>query len=134
MAAGTTALAISTGAAAQSAAAAAQAHAARVTACQAFVPNYHHAEATVEQRQAYAGCISLLHPQEVTGSGLIAIKVLVVLVFVGIGFGLWRAKKDRHCDDWMDYAMFAFFGGVGIPFAAFLLALLGYGLWFLVNG
>lgn len=63
-------------------------------ACQAWMPNYTHATATLEKMHAYAECVNRLYPESMPTNDLIVLKVAVALLFIGTFIGVWRGMSD----------------------------------------
>jgi hypothetical protein len=97
-------------------------------ACQAWMPNYTHANATVEKMQAYAECVNRVYPQPMSPDSMIALKVAVALLFVGVIVGTWRGMNDY------DGPVLGAIGGfLFVICAEFALFLVGAGLMFLFS-
>jgi hypothetical protein len=81
--------------------AAAQAAQAKLTACESYVRGYAHDNALVEQMQKYSECISLLHPTDFSSSEVVALKIVIIFIFlctaIGAAYGLrseeWRGDR-----------------------------------------
>lgn len=99
------ALAVSSAALAQSSAAQAQAHEAKKIACHGMMSSYTDATATVESKRAYAECVNVIHPSEMTGGEIIIAKVLIVAAIIGAVVGVYKGWRD-------DGFMFAVLGGM----------------------
>lgn len=53
------------------------------------MPGYAHQTATVEQMHAYAQCVGRLYPEPMATGETVVLKVAIVLIFVGMGAGVW---------------------------------------------
>lgn len=113
--------AIAANAAAQSAIAAQEAHEAKVIACRGSMRSYVDLNATVEQKQSYAECVTTLHPRELAGGDVILVKALIVAGIVGAIAGAWQGWKEA--DGIGSLFMFTFMGALMAPFALGCLAL-----------
>lgn len=93
---GTTAatIAISSAANAQAAAANAAAQEAARKACMAYVRGYEHDRATVTEMREYAGCVGRLHPTPLEPGDLMAWKIVVAVLLVGMAVGVVRQWRD----------------------------------------
>ena len=118
-------------AAANSAQAAAHAHRARVESCKVVTAQFEKTTATVEQQQEYASCINTLHPREMTDGGILAVKILIVLMLVGLVAGIVQAARDRYTTGLMDYFMLSFMWGLGLPVLGVALAGIVCATWWL---
>ena len=113
--------------------AASEAAEAKRIACYTIEKNFNAQTATISEKKSYAECIYVLHPSEISDGALIWLKILIVLIFVGVGAGIFKAHKDRYADDFFDYAMFAFLGALLVPIAALILVGFLYAVKFLVS-
>lgn len=95
-------------------------------ACQAWMPNYTHATATLEKMHAYAECVHRLYPEPMSTDSMIALKVAVALLFIGTIVGAWRGMSDYDGP-----VMGAMGGFLFVIVAEFVLLLVGAGLMFL---
>ena len=95
-------------------------------ACQAWMPNYNHATATLEKMHAYAECVHRLYPEPMSTDSLIALKVAVALLFIGTLVGAWRGVNTYEGP-----ALGAMGGFVIVIVAELTLGLVGAGLMFL---
>lgn len=95
------------------------------------MPDFRHSTATVEQRQAYANCVDLVHPQAMTGSELAAAKFFVFIALVGAGIGAWRGFGGNP--DIPERVMAMFMGALILPLCVGGILALGYGAWWLVS-
>lgn len=68
-------------------------HAAKV-ACEAMMPAYTHQGATVELMHAYADCVNKVYPNPMSHDSLIALKIAVALLFIGMIVGAWYDRND----------------------------------------
>ena len=93
---GTTAatIAITSAANANAAAANAAAQEAARKACMAYVRGYEHDRATVIEMREYAGCIDRLHPAPLEPGDLMAWKIVVAVLLVGMVAGIVREWRD----------------------------------------
>lgn len=85
-----TSIAIFTAASAQAAAASAMAAMAREDACKVTLATYKPEGATVEEMRDYADCVRLIHPRDMVGNELIAVKVCILIVFACAAYGAFR--------------------------------------------
>lgn len=123
-----TSLAIATAANTQAMIAQQQAdHAAKV-ACEAMMPAYTHQGATVELMHAYADCVNRVHPNPMFYDSVIALKIAVALLFVGMIVGAWRGR-----DDYDGPVMGAVGGFIFVLIAEVALFFIGAGLVFLFS-
>lgn len=102
-------------------------HAAKV-ACEAMMPTYTHQGATVELMHAYADCVNRVYPNPMSHDSLIALKIAVALLFVGMIVGAWRGHDN--CDG---PAMGAVEGFIVVFVAEAALFFIGAGLVFLFS-
>lgn len=89
------AAAVSASAAAISASVAAQAHR---EACRATMVEYDGKTATVEQKQAYAGCVRALHPESMDPGSIVALKVVFVIAVLCGAAGAWVEWQSPYSD------------------------------------
>lgn len=133
------ALTVATNSANIAAAEAAQrAREAKKIACESLVVNYQHNQATVEQQQQYADCISLLHPTSCDEGYIIGLKVIIVIALIGAIIGAYKGATDSLFDEIADKViyipMLMFVGAVlALAITAFF-TLTIYGIWFLFAG
>lgn len=80
--------------------------------CAALIDGYEHATATTEQQQEYADCIDMLHPDQITGTEVIAIKVVIVCALIGAAIGAFRGD---YADERFVHALFGAIIGVLAP-------------------
>lgn len=97
-------------AAGSTAASSAQATTAKKIACQSIVSSFDSKTATIQESQTYASCIQLLHPSEMSGAEVIAIKVLIVVALLGAAFGFWRGDGFSHKQTFVDRLLCGFCG------------------------
>jgi hypothetical protein len=90
----TTTIAATSASTAAAAAANAAAQEAARKACMAYVQGYEHERATVTQMREYAGCISRLHPTPLEPGELMAWKIVVAVLLVGMVVGVVRAWRE----------------------------------------
>lgn len=86
--------------------------------CLGVEKNFDSLTATVEQKQEYAECVGLLHPNEMTGSEILAWKIII---FAGLGsaiFAFWRFK-----DDLIEAVIFSLVALLGVPIVLMLIGL-----------
>jgi hypothetical protein len=91
-----TTVAISAAANAQAAAANAAAKEAARKACMAYVSGYEHDRATVTEMREYAGCIDRLHPAPLEPGDLMAWKIVVAVLLVGMAVGVVREWRNSY--------------------------------------
>jgi hypothetical protein len=91
-----TTVAISAAANAQAAAANAAAQEAARKACMAYVRGYEHDRANVTEMREYAGCIDRLHPAPLEPGDLMAWKIVVAVLLVGMAVGAVREWRDSY--------------------------------------
>lgn len=86
--------------AAHAAQAAEAAREAKTALCAQIMPGYTDQQATVEEKQAYAGCVAFLHPppagEVMTGGELLMCKILIVSAFLGGAVGMWKFWQNDH--------------------------------------
>ena len=85
-----TTTAITSAANAQAAAANAAAQEAARKACVAYVRGYEHDRATVAEMREYAGCIDRLHPAPLEPGDMMAWKIVVAVLLIGMVAGIVR--------------------------------------------
>ena len=68
---------------------------AKETACKMQLVTYNAAGATIQQMKEYAGCVTLLYPNEVTSTELLVTKLAVLLLLIGTGLGIYF-KYDKR--------------------------------------
>jgi len=97
------------------------------------MPNFDATTSTVGMKRDYADCVF-----EVYGSGepmsqslAILIKIAIVLAFVGIGAGVWHARRGYN--DIAETIFYALFGGVLLPTGFGFLIAAYYGIAFLFS-
>ena len=81
----------------QSAAAIAMAHEAKITACQNLVGNFDAKSASVDAMKAYADCVELLHPQNMSIDDINAIRLVLACCFIGAGVAAYCGYKSYGC-------------------------------------
>ena len=67
-------------------------------ACLLQVRGYEHDRASVNEMHSYAACIDRLHPSQLEHANLIAWKVVVVLLLLGMVVGIvrhWTLEKEH---------------------------------------
>ena len=85
---------------------------AKETACKIQVSTYNAAEATVHQMKEYSSCVHLLHPEDMSSPERLVTKLLIIIVFLGMGVG---AYLNRRSDGAVVGAVFGFcLTGVGL--------------------
>ena len=72
-----------------------------------------------------------LHPTELTGDALIAVKVVIVLVLLGAVVGAWKSYKNTVYFDWFDIGMGFVMGAVAVAAILFVGRLVLAGVSFL---
>lgn len=110
-----------------------QAYEAEVRSCKALIGSYHAETATTSQMQEYARCVSLVYPNELSAGDITGLKIVLLIAFIGLGLGLWKAKNDSWCDGLFDYAMFALIGFFALPIGLGIIGWMIYGLAWLVG-
>ena len=63
-------------------------------ACMAYVRGYEHDRATVAEMREYADCIDRLHPAPLEPGGLMAWKIVVAVLLIGMVAGIVREWRD----------------------------------------
>lgn len=120
-----TTAAIAASASAQSAIAAQEAREARKVACQALMPNYQDATASVEARQIYASCVELMHPQAMSGVEVLVVKTLIVSAVIGTAIGMYVGARD---DGFVGSILLGIVGMIFAPCVLALFGMLGWGV------
>ena len=60
-----------------------------------FVKGYQNDAASEQEMRQYASCVQLLHPEPVSDpQATLLLKAAIVLVFMGMGVGVWWFKRD----------------------------------------
>lgn len=86
-------------AASQAAIAQAAAHQAKVERCKAEIATFDSKTTTVQQAQSYADCVQTVYPQELSGGGLVAAKIVFVFALLcGIAGAVWEGKRGVYPD------------------------------------
>ena len=126
---GTTAttIAISSAANAQSAAANAAAQEAARKACMAYVRGYEHDRATVTEMREYAGCIERLYPAPLAPGDLMAWKVVVAVLLIGMVVGVVRQWRDSYSSGPIEAVLLGSLIGLMVSGGGVLLVA---GVWF----
>lgn len=97
--------------AASSAAISAANTARRKAECVAGMDDFQHVTATVVQRQHYADCVRLIHPDPLSGTEAIALKVAIVVVLISAAVGSFMNFRRYEP---IESSLFGFFaGGIG---------------------
>ena len=91
-----TSLAITSAANTQAAIANAAAREAARKACMAYVRGYEHDQATVTEMREYAGCIDRLHTAPLEPGDLMAWKIIVAALLIGMAVGVVREWRDSY--------------------------------------
>lgn len=99
----------------------------------ATIPNFNNTTATIEQRQQFADCVRLMHPDQMTGGEVLLAKIFIVAALIGVCLGIWAGKRDGHMSpvDWIAYSMG---GAFLVPVAIGFVGLLIYGILYLFWG
>lgn len=127
-----TATAIAASAAASAAAANSAAIDARKRAeCAESMPKFAHETASVSERQVYANCVDLIHPQEMTGPEVIVAKIVIVLAFVGAGIGARFGWLNFIVSRPLDAVVCGGLGAIILPAAATICAAALAAAWWL---
>lgn len=74
-------------------------------ACKVTIQTYEAHTATVEQMRDYASCVNRLHPSEMTGGEVIALKIIIVLVLTGAVIGCIKPPFAHGQPDLEDRVM-----------------------------
>lgn len=119
------AAAIAASASAQSAIAAQQAREARKVACQALMPSYQDATASVESRQSYASCVDLIYPQTMSGVEVLIVKLLIVSAVIGTVIGMYIGARE---DGFIGSILIGMVGMLGVPCVLGVFGMLGWGV------
>lgn len=77
-----------------SAAAAAEADRAHRIACEAMMPAYQHASATISEMRSYSDCIALIYPDETSSDQVIFMLILACLLGAVVGFAIAKRERD----------------------------------------
>lgn len=102
------------------------ARAAEIRSCGDYMQQFHAEGATIQQMKAYAECINMLYPSEMTHDDIVLIKITLLISFLGLMIGAWNGWKE---DGWAGacfYGFMSFFvapmiaGAVGGIFWCFL--------------
>ena len=118
-----TTIAISAATSANLAAQQAAAAAARAE-CIAYVPNYKHAGATLEQIQYYAYCAEKLYPkhEEMPHDQVVLAKLALILILGGGVFGAYKMFMEPFGGDVLDRVLLGFIAGAVYVLIGLLLA------------
>ena len=66
---------------------------AKETACKLQLSTYNAAEATVQQMKEYSSCVHLLHPDDMTSPERLVAKLLILIMFLGAGVGVYLNRN-----------------------------------------
>ena len=126
---GTTAatIAISSAANAQAAAANAAAQEAARKACMAYVRGYEHDRATVAEMREYAGCIGRLYPAPLEPGDLMAWKIVVAVLLIGMAVGVVREWRNSYSSGPIEAVLLGSLMGLMVSGGGVLLVA---GVWF----
>jgi len=126
---GTTAatIAISSAANAQAAAANAAAQDAARKACMAYVRGYEHDRATVAEMREYAGCIGRLYPAPLEPGDLMAWKIVVAVLLIGMAVGVVREWRNSYSSGPIEAVLMGSLMGLMVSGGGVLLVA---GVWF----
>ncbi len=122
-----TTVAISAAANAQAAAANAAAQEAARKACMAYVRGYEHDRATVTEMREYAVCIGRLHPAPLEPGDLMAWKVVVAVLLIGMFVGVVREWRDPYSSEPIEAVLMG--SGIGLCVSGGGVLLVA-GVWF----
>lgn len=62
--------------------------------CVGTLANFDSRTATIAEQKSYASCVNLMHPSQITDSGVMAIKICILIVFASAIFGGLRGWKE----------------------------------------
>lgn len=109
-----------------------EAHEAEERSCKAFNSTFHAETATVEQQREYAHCVGMLHPSPLTPGGLVAVKCLLALGFIGFAIGARMGWKESYGSEFVDAFVYGLGGFLVLPLATGLVgSLIAALLWLL---
>ena len=112
----------------QSTIALAQSERAKKLACESLEQSFEPKTATIQQKQDYAECMRLLYPQEMSAGDVFALKIVLVIAFIGMGIGGAIGARD----DVPTGFIFGLIGFLIAPIAAGIVGGIGYAaLWLL---
>lgn len=95
-------------------------------ACQSMMQGYTHITATVQQSQEYASCVKRLHPDNMTPTEMIVVKVLILIVFASTGIKIYIDRNDHWTEWWMSAILGFCIGAAGILVLGLLVAALAF--------
>ena len=101
-----------------SAAASAASARARRAECMVIIDRYDAKAASVQEMRSYASCVQILHPDPPNSGAVIFAKSMFVIALLGLGFGIYKARKAKFRAETIDYVMFGLAGFIGAPLAA----------------
>ena len=120
-------------AAASAASASSAASRARFESCKMTIIQFDNKTATVEQMREYAACVENNFPMPADAGTTLMIKIFIVLSLIGLIGGIVKAYRD-YLEGWRGletFILFAIFGAVAIPAAAFVLLVIVKAIRFL---
>lgn len=86
--------------------------------CAAEMQQFEAGTASVAEMQAYADCVNLLHPREISGPELFGLQWAAALALIGALIGIWRARARGP----VYWCWWGLLGALLLPAAAGLLA------------
>lgn len=122
-----TTIAITSAANANAAAANAAAQEAARKACMAYVRGYEHDRATVTEMREYAGCIDRLHRAPLEPGDLMAWKIVVAVLLVGMVVGVMREWRNEFSSGPIEAVLMGGIMGLMVSGGGVLLVA---GVWF----
>ena len=99
-------------------------------ACMAYVRGYEHDRATLTEMREYAGCIGRLHPKPIETGDLMAWKVVVAVLLVGLAVGVVREWRNRFSNGPIEAVLIGSLMGLVVSGCGVLLV---EGVWFGVS-
>ena len=96
-------------------------------ACTAYVRGYEHDRATLTEMREYAGCIDRLHPKPIENGDLMAWKVVIAVLLVGMAVGVVREWRNRFSSGPLEAVLMGSLIGLMVSGVAMLLVA---GVWF----
>lgn len=95
-------------------------------ACTAYVRGYEHDRATLTEMREYAGCIDRLHPKPIENGDLMAWKVVIAVLLVGMAVGVVREWRNRFSSGPLEAVLMGSLIGLMVSGVAMLLVA---GVW-----
>ena len=96
----------------------AESHEAKIIACKSYMQTYNAQTATISDAHSYADCVNATYPMQIDASGVIALKIMIVVTIIATIFSGIKGFREGGIVGCLLYSLLCI---VGIPMSSFLI-------------